>query len=123
MPVCGSRIRIFIRSRATTRAACTPPPCGRSASAYGRSTSRMPDDSADRDLPLREDTRLLGRYLGDVVRTCTGDDAYERVEAIRQAAIRFRRAQPADASTLRDELAAHLNHLTIAQTLNVVRAF
>jgi len=83
----------------------------------------MPDDSADRDVPLREDTRLLGRYLGDVVRTCTGEDAFARVEAIRQAAIRFRRADPHDAATLRDELATHLNDLTIAQTLNVVRAF
>src|SRR4051812_10877724 len=83
----------------------------------------MPDDSADRDLPLREDTRLLGRYLGDVVRTCTGDDTFARVETIRQAAIRFRRAEPADSATLRDELAAQLNELTIAQTLNVVRAF
>jgi phosphoenolpyruvate carboxylase len=83
----------------------------------------MPDDPADRDLPLREDTRLLGRYLGDVVRTCTGEDAYARVEAIRQAAIRFRRARGDDAAGFRDELTALLNDLTIAQTLDVVRAF
>ena len=28
----------------------------------------------DKDLPLREDTRLLGRLLGDVLRAQTGDD-------------------------------------------------
>jgi phosphoenolpyruvate carboxylase len=85
--------------------------------------SAMPDENPDRDLPLREDTRLLGRVLGDVVRTCTGDATYERVEAVRQTAIRFRRAGPADAGSIRAELSALLNELSIAQTLHVVRAF
>ena len=49
-------------------------------------------DAADKDLPLREDTRLLGRLLGDVLRAQTGDAGFERIEAIRQTAIRFRRA-------------------------------
>jgi phosphoenolpyruvate carboxylase len=83
----------------------------------------MADDPHDRDLPLREDTRLLGRLLGDVVRTCTGEDIYARVEAIRQCAIRFRRAQAHDAHQIRGELSSLLNDLPIAQTLNVVRAF
>ncbi len=56
-------------------------------------TPAMPDAAADRDLPLKEDTRLLGRMLGDVVRAQTGDEAFARVEAIRQTAIRFRRAE------------------------------
>ena len=83
----------------------------------------MPDDAAERDLPLREDTRLLGRVLGDVVRTCSGDDTFERVEAVRQTAIRFRRAVGDEAARSRAELAAILNSLSIAQTLHVVRAF
>src|SRR5262245_20236952 len=83
----------------------------------------MPDDTAERDLPLREDTRLLGRYLGDVVRTCNGEDVFARVEAIRQAAIRFRRADGEDAAKHRADLAGLLNDLSIAHTLNVVRAF
>ncbi|MFO1323395.1 MAG: phosphoenolpyruvate carboxylase [Burkholderiales bacterium] len=83
----------------------------------------MPDDTADRDLPLKEDTRLLGRLLGDVLRVHTGDAAYARVEAIRQTAIRFRRAEAADARAARDELSALLNDLPIADTLDVVRAF
>ena len=31
----------------------------------------MPDETIDRDLPLKEDTRLPGRLLGDVLRTRT----------------------------------------------------
>ncbi len=83
----------------------------------------MPDAETDRELPLKEDTRLLGRILGDVLRAQTGDDAYGRVEAIRQTAIRFRRADPADAAGPRTELSGLLNDLSISATLNVVRAF
>jgi len=77
----------------------------------------------DKDLPLREDTRLLGRVLGDVLRAQTGDDGFERIEAIRQTAIRFRRAEDGDAAAVRAELAALLNPLPIADVLHVVRAF
>jgi len=83
----------------------------------------MPDDAGDRDLPLRDDTRLLGRYLGDVVRTCVGADVYARVEAVRQTAVRFRRADAQGASHIRDELSALLNDLPIAHALHVARAF
>jgi phosphoenolpyruvate carboxylase len=83
----------------------------------------MPDQSADRDLPLKDDTRLLGRLLGDVLRAQTGDHAFERVEAIRQTAIRFRRADASEAAAVRTELSGLLNDLAIADTLNVVRAF
>ena len=83
----------------------------------------MPDDSIDDDLPLREDTRLLGRYLGDVVRTCNGDEVFASVERIRQTAIRFRRADAKSAAAVRGELASQLNDLSIANTLTVVRAF
>jgi phosphoenolpyruvate carboxylase len=83
----------------------------------------MPDDAADHDVPLREDTRLLGRLLGDAVRVCNGSEIFESIERIRQTAIRFRRADPPSASAVRHELAAQLNGLTIASTLTVVRAF
>ena len=83
----------------------------------------MPDETADDDLPLREDTRLLGRYLGDVVRVCNGEEIYASVERIRQTAIRFRRADAQSAAGVRRELAAQLNDLGIASTLTVVRAF
>ena len=78
---------------------------------------------AAKDLPLKEDTRLLGRLLGDVLRAQTGDDGYARIEAVRQTAIRFRRAAPAEAASVRAELSALLNDLSIPVTLDVVRAF
>ena len=52
-----------------------------------------------------------------------GDAGFERVEAIRQTAIRFRRAAASDAGAVKDELGALLNDLSIAETLDVVRAF
>ena len=76
-----------------------------------------------KDLPLREDTRLLGRLLGDVLRAQTGVAGFARIEAIRQTAIRFRRAGYDDAPAVKKELAALLNDLPIGETLDVVRAF
>ena len=80
-----------------------------------------PED--DKDEPLREDTRLLGRVLGDVLREQTGDAGYTRIEAIRQKAVLFRRASGAEAAQVRDELSGLLNGLSIGDTLHVVRAF
>jgi phosphoenolpyruvate carboxylase len=45
----------------------------------------------DKDAPLREDIRLLGRLLGDVVREQEGKTAFDVVETVRQKAVRFRR--------------------------------
>src|SRR5258708_24393885 len=88
------------------------------------STDHPMDTQADKDLPLKEDTRLLGRLLGDVLREQTGEEGFARVEAIRQTAIRLRRAATGDAAAhVKDELAALLNPLPIAQALDVVRAF
>ena len=80
-------------------------------------------DALDKDLPLKEDTRLLGRVLGDVLRAQVGDAGYERIEAIRQTAIGFRRAAGTEADRHRTALAGLLNPLPIAQALEVVRAF
>ncbi len=77
----------------------------------------------DKDLPLREDTRLLGRLLGDVLRAQTGASGFDRIERIRQTAIRFRRADDDLAPAVKGELAALLNALPIGETLHVVRAF
>ncbi len=81
------------------------------------------DAATDKDLPLKEDTRLLGRLLGDVLRAQTGEAGFTRVEAIRQTAIRFRRVGAAEAPAVKRELDALLNVLPIAQTLEVVRGF
>jgi phosphoenolpyruvate carboxylase len=81
------------------------------------------DAQTDKDLPLKEDTRLLGRLLGDVLRGQTGEEGFARVETIRQTAVRLRRAGAGEAAGIEAEFALLLNDLPIAQTLDVVRAF
>lgn len=76
--------------------------------------------AGDKDLPLREDIRLLGRILGDTLRAYEGEATFELVEKIRQTAIRFRRDQ--DTSALA-ELDTTLNRLSNLGTVAVVRAF
>jgi phosphoenolpyruvate carboxylase len=72
---------------------------------------------------LREETRYLGRVLGQVLREQTGIEGYERIERIRQEAVGFRRAENAEAQAVRARLEAQLNALSRDQTLDVVRAF
>ncbi|WP_333840499.1 phosphoenolpyruvate carboxylase [Pelomicrobium sp.] len=78
------------------------------------------DAVADKDLPLREDIRLLGRILGDTLRAQEGEAAFELIESIRKTAIRFRREEDPEA---RRDLEAILNGLSHWQTIVVVRAF
>ena len=76
--------------------------------------------------PLREDRRLLGRLLGDVVREQAGAATFDTVERIRQTAVGFRRAESEDraaAAAASAELEGQLDALDIEQTLHVVRAF
>jgi len=74
----------------------------------------------DKDAPLREDIRLLGRLLGDTVRDQQGDASFELVERIRQNSVRFRRD---DDHAARHELEGTLDALSREQTIQVVRAF
>jgi phosphoenolpyruvate carboxylase len=77
-------------------------------------------DVADKDAPLKEDIRLLGRLLGDVLRDQEGEAVFGVVETIRQTAVRFRRDADPEAAR---ELDALLKQLTREQTISVVRAF
>lgn len=81
---------------------------------------QTPTSDDSKDLPLREDIRLLGRLLGDTVRQQEGDLTFALVERIRQTAVRF--ARDADASA-RDELEHLLDGLPRDTMLAVVRAF
>jgi phosphoenolpyruvate carboxylase len=74
----------------------------------------------DKDAPLKEDIRLLGRLLGDVLRDQEGDAVFDVVETIRQTAVRFRRDDDPAAG---EELTALLHKLSRNQTISVVRAF
>src|ERR1700749_4625778 len=84
----------------------------------------MPDtielDTEEKDRPLRDDIRLLGRILGDTVREQAGDRVFETVENIRQNSVRFRRLEDVAA---RRELEATLNSLAPEKALQIIRAF
>ena len=74
----------------------------------------------EKDVPLREDIRLLGRILGDTVREQEGEDVYALVEFIRQTSTRFLRDQKnSDGATLE----GMLGQLSPRQTVKIVRAF
>jgi phosphoenolpyruvate carboxylase len=79
-----------------------------------------PTEPVDKDQPLREDIRLLGRLLGDTLREQQGDDAFNLVERIRQTAVRFRKDGDAQA---RAGLEITLNGLSHDATVSVTRAF
>src|SRR5437867_3457603 len=82
----------------------------------------------EKEQVLREDRRLLGRLLGDVISEQVGPETRERIETIRQTAVRFRRslsdaALAGEAKAVKAELELQLDALTIEETLHVVRAF
>ena len=72
------------------------------------------------DRALRNDIRLLGRLLGEVLRTHGGDRLFVAVEEIRQTALRFRREDDPRAAQRLDVL---LRGLARDETIGVVRAF
>ncbi len=94
-------------SRPRTRAAATS---RSSKSAAGKAV----DDA------LKQDIRLLGRLLGEVLREQEGEQVYGMVETIRQTAVRFRREADPKAGAELDKL---LKNLSREQTISVVRAF
>jgi phosphoenolpyruvate carboxylase len=74
----------------------------------------------DKERPLLDDIRLLGRILGDVIREQDGAPAYELVEQIRKLSVAFRR----DADEAAHEgLKKLLKSLSNEQTVSVIRAF
>ena len=64
----------------------------------------VPDDS-----PLKEDIRLLGRILGDTIKTQEGREVFQTIETVRQLAVRFRRDNDGEA---RRRLSQVLNRLS-----------
>ena len=77
-------------------------------------------ETEDKDLPLREDIRLLGRILGDTIREQSGEAVFDTVENIRQNSVRFRRDEDL---TARRDLEATLNSLRPKEALQIIRAF
>src|SRR6266480_6724579 len=75
---------------------------------------------AEKDLPLRDDIRLLGRILGDTVREQEGETIFDIVERIRRTSIRFHRDED---DTARRDLEAMLKALSRDRTTQIIRAF
>lgn len=75
---------------------------------------------SDKDQPLLDDIRLLGKLLGQVIKSHEGDDTYAQVERIRQLAIQTRKERN---STAEKTLQRLLKKLSNAQAVSVIRAF
>lgn len=75
---------------------------------------------SDKDQPLIDDIRLLGRILGDVIREQEGIAAYELVEQVRKLSVAFRRDADQEADRALKKL---LKSLSGDQTVSVIRAF
>ena len=75
---------------------------------------------ADKDTPLREDIRLLGRLLGDTLQEQQGQERFDLIENIRRMAVRFRRDRDLDAKQALEAILGGLDH---AAAISVVRAF
>nr|WP_240648075.1 phosphoenolpyruvate carboxylase [Pararobbsia silviterrae] len=119
------------RARAATPSAKTAAPATKRAAAPAAKSGATPAPRAngqagaprardDKDQPLFEDIRFLGRLLGDVVREQEGDAVFDVVETIRQTAVKFRRENDREAAQKLDKM---LNKLDREQTNSVVRAF
>jgi phosphoenolpyruvate carboxylase len=77
-------------------------------------------DISSKDLPLRDDVRLLGRILGDTLREQEGEATFQLIENVRRAAVRFRKTQD---DNDRVQLEQMLDALSHSEVLLVVRAF
>ena len=85
------------------------------------STPASPADTKkDKDRPLIEDIRLLGRILGDVIREQEGATVYEIVEKVRKLSVSFRRHADSQAES---DLKKLLKSLSNEHTVSVIRAF
>jgi phosphoenolpyruvate carboxylase len=78
------------------------------------------NDRIDRDARLGEDIRLLGRLLGDTIRSYEGEAAFGRIEEIRRLAVASRRQED---RASREKLSSTLDGLSAEQAVGVVRAF
>jgi phosphoenolpyruvate carboxylase len=92
----------------------SPRAATRSASTKAR------EDAAQKNRPLVEDIRLLGRILGDVIREQAGHEAFELIERVRTLSVAYRLKRDASAGRVLDRL---LKNLSADQTVTVIRAF
>jgi len=77
-------------------------------------------ETPEKDVPLRYDTRLLGRILGETVRAQEGDQVFDLVERIRRTAVQFHRNADEGA---RRELQEIMSGLPTDTAIRIIRAF
>ena len=75
---------------------------------------------SDKEQPLIDDIRLLGRMLGDVIREQEGVATFELIEKVRTLSVSFRRDADAEADKALKKL---LKSLSGDETVRVIRAF
>ena len=85
-----------------------------------RTATSALSDAAEKNRPLVDDIRHLGRILGDVIREQEGKEAFELIEKVRQLSVAFRLKSDAQAGRSLDRL---LKNLSGDQTVSVIRAF
>ena len=85
-----------------------------------RASALSSRDAAEKNKPLVDDIRLLGRILGDVIREQEGKAAFELIERVRQLSVAYRLKSDAQAGRALDRL---LKNLSGDQTVSVIRAF
>ena len=78
------------------------------------------DETPEKDVPLRDDIRRLGRILGDTVRAQEGEEIFDLVERIRQLSVAFHRDDDVEA---RRQLEDTLQMLSPEQAVQVIRAY
>jgi phosphoenolpyruvate carboxylase len=79
-----------------------------------------PANISSKDLPFREDVRLLGRILGDTLREQEGEETFQLIETVRRSAVHFRKTQDDRDGAQLEKI---LDALSPVETLAVVRAF
>lgn len=104
--------------RAARTPAAPPKTPTRSRSSLVKTSAK--EDAAEKNRPLMEDIRLLGRILGDVIREQEGRAAFELIERVRQLSVAYRLKKDASAGRVLDRL---LKNLSADQTVSVIRAF
>jgi phosphoenolpyruvate carboxylase len=80
-------------------------------------------NAEDKYAQLRSDIRLLGQLLGDTIRSQRGEAAFACVENVRQASVAYHRAQDQARIENSRRLTEVLRALSVADALDVVRAF
>lgn len=74
----------------------------------------------EKDEQLRQDIRLLGGLLGEIIQEQQGRSTFESIEQVRQLSVKYRRFEDVQA---REQLEARLEKLSQDETISLIRAF